>query len=368
MNVKILLSSNTQDFTHNTKYMFEYLLKNTNYELKYIINDNTKRKKLNEKYPNSFISIKEKSGKQYMKDADVWLLDGGMPTKNPFYMTNKIIVNYWHGVPIKQIGINGYSGLNWLRMFLQLKLFSNFVTAYITTSENIIDVMAQSFMLPKDKIKVLGQPRNNYLQDEVSKDKIIKFYGDIDINSRFVLYAPTWRKSKYGHSFDSTVKYFPFDDFDMQKLEEYLQTNNITIFLRPHPLEKINIKQSKYIKIFDNSKTENINEYLNLFDLLIADYSGIYVDFLLLDKPILFLPYDEEEYISIKGFNFNYSDISPSPKPNNFKEFQDELLNLLDDKNYFREERLRVNDFFNDVKEDTLRLNLEFIKSELKKR
>lgn len=347
--------------------MFEYLLQNTNYEVKYIINDDKKRKKLNEKYQNSFISIKTKDGKEYIKNADVWLLDAGMPTKNPFYMRDKIIINYWHGVPIKKIGINGYSGLNWLRMFLQLKLFSNFITAYVTTSKNMIDIMAQSFILPKDKIKVLGQPRNNYIKNKVSKDEIIKLYDDIDEESKFILYAPTWRKSKYGGSFDSEVKYFPFDDFDIKDLENYLEENKITIFLRPHPLEKITIKESKYIKIFDNSKTENINDYLNVFDLLIADYSGIYIDFLLLDKPILLLPYDIKEYMSIKGFNFKYDDISPAPKPDTFNKFKKELLKLLEDKDYFRDERLKTDDFFNDIKDDSLKLNLEFIESELSK-
>jgi CDP-glycerol glycerophosphotransferase len=367
MSIKILLSSNNKDFTHNTKYMFEYLLEHTDYEIKYIINDDSKREKLNKKYPNKFISIENKDGKTYLKNADVWLLDAGMPTKNPFYMRNKIIINYWHGVPIKQIGINGYKGLNWLRMFLQLKLFSNFITAYITTSKNMIDIMAQSFILPKEKIKVLGQPRNHYLKDTVSKENITQLYDDIDTNSKFVLYAPTWRKSKYGGSFDSEVKYFPFDDFDIKELENYLAQNKITIFLRPHPLEKITIKQSRYIKIFDNNKTENINEYLNVFDLLIADYSGIYVDFLLLDKPMLFLPYDKDEYISIKGFNFDYDDISPAPKPDTFIEFKNELLKLLEDDNYFRDERIKTDNFFNEIKENSLKLNLDFIQSELSK-
>jgi CDP-glycerol glycerophosphotransferase len=367
--MKILLSSNNKDFTHNTKYMFEYLLENTDYEIKYVLNDKEKKERLNKKYENNyFISITDKEGKEYLENSNVWLLDAGMPTKNPFYMRNKIIINYWHGVPIKQIGINGYKGLNWLRMFLQLKLFSNFITAYITTSKNMIDIMAQSFILPKEKIKVLGQPRNNYLNKTISKKEITKFYNDINKDSKFILYAPTWRKSKYGGSFDSEVKYFPFDDFDMEELENYLEKEKITIFLRPHPLEKITIKESKYIKIFDNDKTENINEYLNIFDLLIADYSGIYIDYLLLDKPILLLPYDKEEYISIKGFNFDYNDISPAPKPNSLKDFKIELLKLLSDDDYFKDERAKVNDFFNEIKKDSLRLNLEFLKDKISER
>ena len=368
MKVKVLLSSNKIDFTHNTKYMFEYLVEQTNYEVKYIINDNEKREKLNTIYPYHFISTNSKDGKKYLKDADVWLLDAGMPTKNPYYMKNKIIINYWHGVPIKKIGINGYIGLNKLRMFFQLKIFSYFVTAYITTSKNMVDIMSQSFLLSKNKIKVLGQPRNDHIKENIVKEKMLEFYNDIDISTKYILYAPTWRKSKYGTSFDKEVKYFPFDDFNRQDLEDYLKSEKITIFLRPHPLENIDIKESKYVKIFDNNNTENINDYLNIFDLIIADYSGIYIDFLLLNKPILLLPYDKNEYLNIKGFNFNYNDIAPAPQPNTFIEFKYELLKLLKDRKYYQRERIKVNNFFNEIKENSLERNFKYIEEELNKK
>lgn len=366
--VKILLSSiGNNTFSHNTKYMFEYLISNTDYNVKYVINDEEKREKLNKIYPNCFISLNTKEGKKFLKNADVWLLDGGMPTKNPFFMKNKIIINYWHGVPIKKIGIEGYKGLNKLRMYLQLKLFSRYVTAYITTSHNLIGIMARSFLLPKDKIKVLGQPRNDFLKREIKKDYFIKFYSDIDVNSKYVLYAPTWRQGKYGNSFENPVKYFSFEDFDRNDLEQYLKENKITIFLRPHPLENIKIQESKYVKVLDNSKIESINDFLNAFDLLITDYSSIYPDFLLLDKPVLLLPYDLEEYSKIAGLNFRYEEISASPIPKTFKEFKKELLKLLTEKDYFRGERIKINEFFNEIKENSTELNFEFLQNQLKK-
>lgn len=366
--MKITLCSNKNDFAHNTKFMFEYLLDKKEYEIKYIINDDKLREKLIQKYGDRFITTKDKEGLRFLKGSDVWLLDSGMPTKNILYMKNKIIINFWHGIPIKKIGINGYRGVNKLRMFLQLKLFSYFVTAYSTTSKNIINIMAQSFILPKEKVKVLGQPRNDYLKNNISKTVITNLFEDIENNSKFVLYAPTWRKSKYGTSMKESVIYFPFDEFDTNEFNQFLKEQNIVVFVRPHSLEKISIEESSNIKILDNSLVDNINDILNVFDLLISDYSGIFVDYLLLDKPILLLPYDLEEYISTKGLNFEFDSINPGPFVKNYEDFKSTLLKLLNDKSCYREKRERLNKFFNEIEYPCIPTIMRFIEQELRKK
>ncbi len=361
---KVLLCSvSKNNFYDNTKSMFLYLIKHTDYDVKYVINDKKKCMDLNKQYSNRFISLNTKEGKKFLKDADLWLLDGGMPTKNIFYMRNKKIINFWHGVPLKKIAMQAHHGLDRIRMFLQLILFRHFITAYVTTSKNIVDVMANSFLLPKSKIKVLGQPRNENIHKNIGKDDFSIFYKDIKFDSKFILYAPTWRKSQYGASFNEEVSFFPFTEMDMQDFDEFLETNNLTLFLRPHPLEELDFEETKNIKILDLNKLENINDYLNIFDMLIADYSGIYIDYLLLQKPILFLAYDVKKYEDIRGFNFDYNTVSPGPKPINYHDFKKEILALLNDINYFRKERLKVNDFFNEVKSEPCGKNFEFIKS-----
>ncbi|MGP1560886.1 MAG: CDP-glycerol glycerophosphotransferase family protein [Helicobacteraceae bacterium] len=361
MPIKILFSSNKMDFAYNTKYMFEFLKDNPRFEIKYVINNDAKRKDLTQIYGDKFISLKTSQGKKFLKDADVWFLDAGMPTKNIFYMRNKIIINFWHGIPLKKIGINGYIGLNWLRMFIQLKVFSFFVTAYLTTSKKLIDIMAQSFMLPKEKIKVLGQPRNDFLSKPVAKTQLSKIFKDVDPSAKYVLYAPTWRKSRYGNSFKETVKYFPFENFAPGAFNDFLKQNNIVFFVRPHSLEAIDLAQSSHVKILDNSIVPNINDILNVFDLMISDYSGIIVDFLILQKPILLLPYDLQEYIQKQGLNFDFKDINPGPEVSSLQNFQDELLKLLSDATYYQDKRKQLNDFFNEVRSDSMEKVMDFL-------
>ncbi len=43
---------------------------------------------------------------------------------------------------------------------------------------------------------------------------------------------------------------------------------------------------------------------LSLCDALLTDYSSIYFDFLLLDRPMIFYPYDFEDYVTKTGSSF----------------------------------------------------------------
>lgn len=45
-------------------------------------------------------------------------------------------------------------------------------------------------------------------------------------------------------------------------------------------------------------------EILNAFDVMISDYSSIVFDYLLLDRPVIYLIPDYEEYRSQRGFVF----------------------------------------------------------------
>ena len=60
---------------------------------------------------------------------------------------------------------------------------------------------------------------------------------------------------------------------------------------------------------------------LGIFDLLVTDYSSIYIDYLLTEKPIVFLPYDKEQYLEGRGMNFGYDEVTPGPKPETMRSF-----------------------------------------------
>ncbi|KJG60435.1 hypothetical protein UA42_15725 [Photobacterium kishitanii] len=107
-------------------------------------------------------------------------------------------------------------------------------------------------------------------------------------------------------------------------------------------------------------------DVINQFDLVITDYSSIYFDFLILNKPVLFLPYDLDEYINNVGLNFKFDEVTPGPKPKDQIEFITELDKLLFDSNYYNEERIEVNNYFNQVSSGNCKRIYNFIEKELR--
>ena len=135
------------------------------------------------------------------------------------------------------------------------------------------------------------------------------------------MYAPTWRNKH-------KTTFFPFADFSLNRLEDFLEKHKMIICLRTHQLDinnATNYTACKRILLLNEDKVADIMAILNIFDGLISDYSGIIFDFLLLDRPIILLPYDESEYISERNVNFDFElfEFINSPKDMNC------FLNLL---------------------------------------
>jgi len=69
----------------------------------------------------------------------------------------------------------------------------------------------------------------------------------------------------------------------------------------------------------------------------------VHFDFLLLNKPIIFIPTDIEEYRKKRGFLLEPYDMwTPGPKVYTQKELQNEILKSLNDPSYYAEERERL--------------------------
>jgi CDP-glycerol glycerophosphotransferase len=113
--------------------------------------------------------------------------------------------------------------------------------------------------------------------------------------------------------------------------------------MHPNFDDKINMEllNIKNIHLFSGKDWPEIMDYLNCFDALITDYSSIYFDYLLLDRPIIFLPYDYEQYSRDTGFTVPYDDFTPGHKPSTMKEFMSAIQESFDTDRY-KTERQRV--------------------------
>jgi CDP-glycerol glycerophosphotransferase len=87
-----------------------------------------------------------------------------------------------------------------------------------------------------------------------------------------------------------------------------------------------------------------INEVLASFDVLITDYSSVYYDYLMLDRPTIFLPYDVDAYAKAPGFYVPFDEIAAGPRPSTQAELVAALREACAGEDAWAEPRARVRD------------------------
>lgn len=336
-------STDNSHYNYNSRYLFEYVKENLpEITPLFVINDPELRNSLSSKYGKQyFIETESIQGIRQALSAGVWFTSAGLPAYGTGLHKKRLIINLWHGVPLKKIALLDPNLKKAARIYFK-KIFSENYTCILTTSHELIPLMARSFAVSEDKIKVWGQPRNDGLFQKNDCRKILgQLFPDLPEYTKTMLYAPTFRD--YGQ-----VQLFPFKDFDQEQLEAFLEEKNMLLFIRTHVAEQGSAAPylGKRIRFLGNEQAEDVTGILNIFDCLITDYSSIYIDYLLTDKPMIFLPYDRQQYLDGRGMNFDYDDVTPGPKPETFNDFLDALSPKED---FWKSERTRVNRLFNEI-------------------
>jgi len=201
----------------------------------------------------------------------------------------------------------------------------------------------RAYRMPLSDIWPTGVPRNDLLLEPA--DPALAEEHPV-LRGCVVLYAPTFR--------DWAVldDYLPIPGMDPAALVELLDRHDATLLIRPHYYEAdaardtIERVGSPRVQPADDSVFGDTNELLKYVDVLITDYSSIYMDFLLLDRPVVFNPVDLAEYEGQRGFFFRYEDHTPGAKAVTEAEFLAALDTELSGRDPYREDRARTRALF----------------------
>lgn len=343
------------EFNHNTKYLFLHFLKHyPEYEIRFVINNLELKDQLNKDIGPYFIDTYSMKNRFYILKAKTWITSSLETPIGGFWQTYKrFVFHLGHGAPLKRIG-RAEKYLNWKKALYYRLIKKNF-SYFFSTSEVFSETWRACLNLDKSQVLIAGQARNEALfKDYQHPNKVLQ----LDKAKKHILYAPTWRP------FDDT-EIFPFLDFNAKQLDDFLAANNCQLHLRVHPNFEsglpTKLKEMDHLSILSRNKVLDINETLGQFDLLITDYSSIYIDYLLTLKPVLFLPYDYQEYKAKIGFTVPYDEATPGPKPKTQKQFLHEVEQLISASDYYKQERQQANNWLNVVQEQQSQQNAELI-------
>ena len=262
---------------------------------------------------------------------------------------NQIHVSAWHGFPLKLIGYFDSASPN--TDFMNLKVITAQSDIITATSRTCQLNMSGMLSVDPNKVKVTGFPRNDLLYTENGKENLKKLLN-VDLNSKFIFYLPTMRKGlkDEGKQFEDNI--FNYDDYDVHALDVFLAENNAYIVAKFHFADqeyykKNNFEIPKRMILLDtstmNEQLLTIYHIMNAFDVLITDYSSVYVDYLLLDRPIVFSCPDLEKYKKDRGF------VVEDPSllmPGTLVRNQKELINSLRACDFEKDKRKNMMSYF----------------------
>ena len=245
--------------------------------------------------------------------ADTFIMNVRRFVKGP----RTIFLLTWHGIPFKTV----------LRHCWPQEV-NRIVDYSIATSTYTAMLTAASVGICPAKIRVTGYPRNDRLLLRTRREalQILSQVLGRDVNNfeRIILYAPTYRHGdaivgrEYveGAPMD-TLANIPLDY--LRELDRVLERYRALLIVKYHHIDEIYYER-KATRLFEERirglQTHNIrlvtsselgriaSDVYDIFpaiDVLITDYSSIFYDYLLLDRPVIFYMYDLEKYIKDRG-------------------------------------------------------------------
>lgn len=254
-----------------------------------------------------FLCYHKKSflGKFFCLFARYHISDWGIEDINKEYFIFSKHINLWHGVALKANGLDVKT-----KYQTSIKSFGN-PDIVLSCSSYDANNLITAFNLKRDSVKVTGLPRNDYILGNVQKTKRDDiFYNKIkskkESYKKAILYLPTFDDSQSLDNF-SWIN----DDFN-----NFLHENNIVFFYKKHPADNSSdIKNNNFYHIEEISDSDvDLYPALNLFDLLITDYSSIFFDFALTKKRIIIFLIGKDDFSAkVRNMYFDITDPKNSP-------------------------------------------------------
>lgn len=224
----------------------------------------------------------------------------------------QIYVNTWHGTPLKKMGYHVPGGgpltRNVIRNFVQADYLlsgSKFMTEKVYLEGYKLRNIYQGSFIEE------GFPRidHQFGGDSTTKATLGRLEGaGIHPGGRkVVVYAPTWRGSFYAptNETDRLVRL-------IETLESLLDPSEYCVLLKVHQVVFDHAKNHRRLagKLIPNDIPANA--VLAVTDVLVTDYSSIFIDFLVSGRPVVFYTNDQDDYSSSRGLYVPPSEL-PGP-------------------------------------------------------
>ena len=238
----------------------------------------------------------------------------------------QILVQCWHGTPLKKLGkdiqVENHPTTSLKAMHFAYQWEGKRCHYFLSPSEYASKCFKSAFGLKDKQILELGYPRNDelihYRNDHKYLDRIKKSLN-IDSDKKIILYAPTFRDDEF-----LSGKHVATNQLNNKEFKLAFSQDEVQFLFRGHYFTQVSqCKDNFFINV---SAYPRINDLLLIADEVITDYSSLFFDYLILQRPMYFYMYDKKKYLN--GLRGTYLDVERS-MPGPIAETQGKLVDAL---------------------------------------
>lgn len=201
----------------------------------------------------------------------------------------QIIIQTWHGSHAFKYIERQIDDMLSKSYIHDSKLSTKMTDVFISDGPNNTKLYRDAFQCTCDIIET-GMPREDVLfEDDTSHLDTIRESLGIPKNKSILLYAPTFRN-------DGSTKAYDLDFSSILDALKQRFNSDWIMLLRLHPNVK-NYNVHSDAKIIDVSSYGDVQELIAISNAVITDYSSIYHDFFISNKPVFLYTKDLDNYI-----------------------------------------------------------------------
>lgn len=262
------------------------------------------------------VVLVQQSPAEFLQQAALVVTDDFLDKIGASYVCLKHLpcLQLWHGLPIKKVGFAEIeSGVNMdaAKATYLAQCYSGY-KAVASTSPWVTEHCFEHIFKAEEFLNV-GYPRNDALLSPPTKHSLINVDTELyarmiqhkKSGGRILFYMPTFR--------DTGGDFLSDNALNIQELSLLCKKHNALFVAKFHPYIPVDAFYGLENFIVCKS-TSDAYPLLPLTDGLITDYSSVYYDYLLLDKPVIFYAYDFEKYTTQdRALFFDYASIAHGP-------------------------------------------------------
>lgn len=244
-----------------------------------------------------------------------WLLKAKFLITNSTFQSfwhkkpDQIYINTWHGTPLKYMGYDIPGSKTSLKNVQRNLLMSDYIISPNAHTSHVFLDRYKLNGLYQGEVLESGYPRIDltYGHDQAQTIAYLLQSGvRIDRDKPIVMYTPTWKGTSITNPSGSINQIFE----EIKCLKQLNPDKNILVKVHPYAYQLAKRYEKLHQYLVPDEMDANL--ILGITDILITDYSSIFFDYLVTDKPIIFYAWDRELYSRYRGMYFDDDEL-PGP-------------------------------------------------------